>query len=119
MKFRPATPVSVVIPGFAAGAAQAKDPPLLSPNMEHFRDTATVRFDSADAVTTIVTENGYAGHTGLMRMVWNDEYLGGVIDKKSGQKSFQVYASIIYTGNLRSSAAATYQAAGFSPAGRC
>ncbi len=111
MEFRPATLVSLVILGFAVGAAQAKDPPLLSLNMEHFRDTATVNFDSADAVTTITTENGYVEHTGLMRMVWNDEYLRGVIDKKSGQKSFQVYALIIYTGNPRSFATATYQTA--------
>ncbi|MGO9039745.1 MAG: PDZ domain-containing protein [Steroidobacteraceae bacterium] len=111
MKFRPATLVSLVMMGFAVGAAQAKDPPLLSLNMEHFRDTATVKFDSADAVTTVTTEDGYVEHTGLMRMVWNDEYLRGVIDKKSGQKSFQVYALIVYTGNPRSFATARYQAA--------
>ncbi|HLN48979.1 MAG TPA: PDZ domain-containing protein [Steroidobacteraceae bacterium] len=112
MKFHTAALVHLVVLGFAVSNAQAKDPPLLSLNMEHFRDTATVKIDPTDAVTTITTENGYVEHTGLMRMVWNDEYLKGVIDKKTGQKSFQVYASIVYGGNQRSFATATYQAAG-------
>jgi C-terminal processing protease CtpA/Prc len=47
-----------------------------------------------------------------MRMVWNDEFVRGVVDKKTGQKSFQIYASIIYDGNQRSFATATYRTAG-------
>ncbi len=112
MKFPIAALVSIIVLGFAVNSAQAKDPPLLSLDMEHFRDTATVKIDPTNAVTAISTENGYVEHTGLMRMVWNDEYLKGVIGKKTGRKSFQVYASIIYKGNLRSFATATYQTAG-------
>lgn len=104
--------VPIVILGFAVNSAQAKDPALLSLNMEHFRDTATVKIDPTGAVTTITTENGYVEHSGPMRMVWNDEFLRAVMDKKTGQKSFQVYASIIYEGQLRSFATATYQTTG-------
>jgi hypothetical protein len=111
LKFRTAVLVPIVL-GFAVNSVLAKDPALLSLDMEHFRDTAIVKIDPADAVATITTENGYLEHTGPMRMVWNDEFLRGVIDKRTGQKSFQVYASIIYKGNLRSFATATYQAAG-------
>jgi hypothetical protein len=44
-------------------------------------------------------------------MVWNDEYLRSVIDNKTGQKSFQVYAWTIYSGRLRSYETADYQTA--------
>jgi hypothetical protein len=93
------------------GAAYAKDPALLSLSMEHFRDTATVKEDPLGGAATITTENGFAERTGPMRMVWNDEFLSGVIDKKTGQKSYQVYAWIIYSGRWRSYETATYQAA--------
>ena len=112
LTLRAAALVPVAVLGFAAGSAHAKDPPLLSLGMEHFRDTATVKIDPAGAVATITTENGYLEHTGPMRMVWNDEYLRGVIDNKTGQKSFQINASIIYEGSRRSFATATYQEAG-------
>jgi len=111
LKIRTAALVCIVVLGFAVNTVQAKDPPLLSLNMEHFRDTATVRIDPSDAVTTITTENGYLEHAGPMRMVWHDEFMRGAIDKETGQKSFQVYASIIYEGNPRSFATATYQTA--------
>src|SRR5208337_4666465 len=60
---------------------------------------------------TISTENGFVEHSGPMRMVWQDEFLKGVIDKKTNQKSFQVYTSIVYSGDLRSYQTAKYQAA--------
>ena len=110
LKLRAAALVPIAALGLAAGSAHAKDPALLSLDMEHFRDSATVTIDPADAVAAITTENGYLEHTGPMRMVWNDEYLRGIIDKRTGRKSFQVYASIIYEGSLRSYATAHYQA---------
>ncbi len=113
MKNSIAALVPLIVLGFAANSAYAKDPALLSLTMEHFRDTATVKDDPVDAITTISTENGYAEHTGPMRMVWNDEYLTSAIDKKTGQKSFQVYAWTIYSGRLRSYESVNYQ----TPAG--
>src|SRR6202142_71688 len=111
LKYSTAALIAMVL-GFAVDSAHAKDPPPLSLDMEHFRDTATVKVDPADAVATISTENGYLEHTGPLRMVWNDEYLVGVVDQKTGRKLFQVHASIIYVGNLRSFATASFQAAG-------
>ena len=58
MKIRTAALVLIVVLGFV-NTVQAKDPPLLSLNMEHFRDTATVKIDPSDDVATITTENGY------------------------------------------------------------
>jgi hypothetical protein len=109
MKNRIAALAPLIVLGLVTSTAYAKDPALLSLTLEHFRDTASVKDDPADAVTIISTENGYAEHKGPMRMVWNDEYLRSVIDKKTGQKSFQVYAWIIYGGRWRSYETANYQ----------
>jgi hypothetical protein len=102
MTFRITALAPFLVLGLAAHTTYAKDPALLSLTMEHFRDTATVKDDPADAITTISTEKGFAEHRGPIRMVWNDEYLTSVIDKKTGQKSFQVNAWIIYSGRWRS-----------------
>jgi len=101
LNFRIAALALLVVFGFTIRTAYAKDPALLSLTMEHFRDTATVKEDPLGGMTTISTENGFVQHQGLMRMVWNDEFLNGVIDKKTGQKSFQVYAWMIYGGRWR------------------
>jgi hypothetical protein len=111
MKFPIAALATSIVLGLTANIAYSKDPALLSLTMEHFRDTATVKDDPASAITTISTENGFAERKGPMRMVWNDEYLRSVIDNKTGQKSFQVYAWTIYSGRLRSYETADYQTA--------
>jgi hypothetical protein len=111
LKIRNAALASFVTVGFAINTAFAKDPALLSLTMEHFRDTATVKDNPADGTTTISTESGFVEHTGPMRMVWNDEFLTGVIDKNTGKKAYQVYALIIYSGSLRSYESASYQTA--------
>jgi hypothetical protein len=98
-----------IVFGLCAGATHAKDPPLLSLTPEHFRDTASVKDDAHDAVATISTENGYVEHTGPLRMVWHDEFLSAVIDKKTGGKSLQVHAAITYSGPWRFYQAATYR----------
>jgi PDZ domain len=102
MRLRIAALVPFIVLELTAHTAFAKDPALLSLTMEHFRDTATVKDDLADATTAISTEKGFAEHKGPMRTVWNDEYLRSVIDKRTGQKSFQVHVWIIYGGRLRS-----------------
>jgi hypothetical protein len=98
--------------GLASGPAHAKDPALLSLTMEHFRDTATVKEDPLGAMTTISTENGFVERRGLMGMVWNDEYLTGVVDEKTDQKTFQVHAMITYRGNWRFYRNASYPTSG-------
>jgi hypothetical protein len=97
--------------GFSLSSAYAKDPALLSLTMEHFRDTATAKDNPSDDTTTISTENGFVEHSGPMRMVWHDEYLKGVIDKKTNRKSFQVYSLVIYTGDFRSYKSVKYSTA--------
>jgi hypothetical protein len=77
-------------------SAQAKDPPPMSLMPEHFRDTATLKDDALDTIAIITTENGWVEHHGLINMAWNDEFLRGFVDKRTGAKTFQVYAWISY-----------------------
>lgn len=109
MKLRTAALAPLIALVLAANPAHAKDPPLTSLTMEHFRDTATVKEDLASGTTTITTDKGFVVHTGPMKMVWNDEYLKGVIDRATGEKSLQVVVMSIYSGNRRSYQNANFQ----------
>jgi hypothetical protein len=97
--------------GLCAESALAKDPPLLSLSMEHFRDTATIADDALTAKVTISTEKGYIERSGPLHMVWHDEFLTATIDKKTGEKSFQVHDEITYNGKWRYYDSASYQGA--------
>jgi hypothetical protein len=108
-KSRRAVLAALIVLAAGVGTAGAKDSPLLSLNMEHFRNTATVLDSPTDGAVTISTENGYQEHHGPLRTVWNDEYLEAVIDKKTGRKSYLVYVWITYTGGLRGYKTASFQ----------
>jgi hypothetical protein len=109
LKSKRAVLAALIVLAASAGTAGAKDAPLLSLNMEHFRDTATVLDSPTDSAVTISTENGYQEHRGPLRTVWNDEYLEAVIDKKTGRKSYLVYVWITYTGAPRGYGTASFQ----------
>jgi PDZ domain len=83
----------------------------MSLDLEHFRDTATVKDDLASGTATISTEPGYVVHSGPLHMVWQDEFLTAVIDHKSGRKSFLVHQVITYSGNFRVYETAQYPSA--------
>ena len=111
LKFRITALASFIAIALGIGPAGAKDPALSSLTMEHFRDTATITENPSDGTAVISTENGYVEHTGPLRMVWHDEFLRGVIDRKSGARSLQVYALVIYSGALRNYESANYRTA--------
>jgi hypothetical protein len=102
---------SLIFLGAAVTAAHAKETPLLSLSMEHFRDTATVKEDDRDGSATITTEKGFVESSGPLKMVWHDAFLSAAIDKKTGQKSFQVHEVITYNGNWRLYQNVSYQSA--------
>ena len=110
-RVRGAVFAAIAVCGLCVEDASAKDPPLLSLTPEHFRDTATIKDDPGDVVATIATVNGYVEHTGPLRMVWHDEYLTAVIDKKTGGMSLQVHEEITYSGPWRFYQAASYPTA--------
>jgi PDZ domain-containing protein len=111
MKFRIAPLALGIALVCTTNTVNAEDPPLASLTMEHFRDTATVANDPIAGTTTITTDKGFVSHKGILRSVSSDEFLKGVINKKTGQKSFQVDASVSYYGRWRTYATASYQAA--------
>lgn len=111
LKFRTTALASFIVTAIGIGTAGAKDSALSSLTMEHFRDSATVTENPSDGTAIISTESGYVEHTGPMRMVWHDEFLRAVIDRKTGRRSLQVYAWVIYAGSLR-----TYERANFRTA---
>ncbi len=87
----------------------ASDSAVLKLTADHFKDTAEVAADPAAGTTAISTERGFVERTGPMRMLWHDEFLTAVIDGRTGRKSYQVNALIIYSGSFRS-----YETAAFS-----
>jgi len=89
----------------------AKDSRLESLGSEHFRDTASVNDDPIAGVTTVSTEKGFVERHGPLRAVWNDEYLTGTIDRKTGRRSLEVIATITYQGTRRSYGSAKFQGA--------
>jgi hypothetical protein len=101
----------LIVAALGTATAAAKDPALSSLTMEHFRDTATITESPSDDATIISTEKGYVEHTGPMRMVWHDEFLRGVIDRRTGKRSLQVYAWVIYSGSLRNYVSASFGSA--------
>jgi PDZ domain len=103
--------LAVCVSGLLINVAGAKDPPLLSLSLEHFRDTASVTDDLPSATATISTEPGFVEHSGPLHTVWQDEFLTAVIDHKSGQKSFLVHQVITYSGNWRAYETARYRSA--------
>jgi hypothetical protein len=105
---RTVTVTALVLFGVASTTARAKDPALLTLTTDHFKDTATVTDDPMAGTTTVSTERGFVERSGPMHMVWHDEYLKGIIDRKTGLKSFQVAAYVIYTGSFRSYESATF-----------
>ena len=111
MKFRIAPLALGIALVCTTNTVRAEDPALASLPMEHFRDTATIADDPIAGTTTITTEKGFVSHKGILRSVSSDEFLKGVINKKTGQKSFQVDASVSYYGRWRTYGTANYQAA--------
>jgi hypothetical protein len=111
MKF-PIAPLALgILLVCATNTVRAEEPPLASLTMEHFRDTATVADDPVAGTTTITTEKGFVSRKGVLRSVSSDEFLKGVVNNKTGQKSFQVDTSVSYYGRWRTYATANYQAA--------
>ena len=83
----------------AISPRNAEEAVALTP--EHFKATAKIDDDELDVVASINTMGGMVKRQGLLGIVWNDNFLRAVIDKKSGQMTFQVYQYINYEGDWR------------------
>ena len=63
---------------------------------EHFNSTAIVVDDDSGDTALISTKSGFQQKQGLLRMVYDDNFLRAIIDKKTGNVTYQVYQSIYY-----------------------
>lgn len=68
---------------------------------QHFQDTAVVKDDELETSATIDTSLGFKNKQGLMKVVWDDNFLRAFIDKKTGATTYQLYQIIRYSGQLR------------------
>jgi hypothetical protein len=104
--------VATIVCSLAGAPSFAGKTPLLSLTPEHFKDTATLETDPRDGNAILSTQRGFVESSGPLHMIWHDEFLTASVDKKTGEKSFQVRAEISYSGSWRYYQTATYQAAG-------
>ena len=74
----------------------------------HFRDTVTVEDDKLDLIARFTTERGMPGEKNSSGYYFQDEYLRGFIDKRTGKRQFQLYFTVSYPGPERVFNAATY-----------
>lgn len=74
-----------------------------------FQRTATLMDDSLETVAVITTQPGFQNKKGLMKIVWEDNFLRALIDKKTGQTTYQVYQIIPYSGRWRLYHTANYE----------
>ena len=94
--------------GCAQGGRQAE--PYLNLSSEHFRRTTKVEGDSLDTVVILSTQPGFSRGTGLLGRVRNDVFIRGVIDKRTGARSYFVYQRITYEAKTwRTYSRANYQ----------
>jgi len=63
---------------------------------KHFQRTAIIVDDDSGGTALISTKSGFQQKQGLLRMVYDDNFLRAIIDKKTGNVTYQVYQSIYY-----------------------
>lgn len=68
---------------------------------QQFQSTAVIKDDNLDTTAQIDTSKGFQAKRGLLKILWNDNFLRAFIDKKTGATTIQVYEFIMYEGNWR------------------
>ena len=63
---------------------------------DHFQRTAIIENDDRKDTATITTIDGYRRKQGLLRFVYDDNFLRAIIDKKTEKVTYQLYQSIFY-----------------------
>lgn len=69
---------------------------VLALTPEHFKSTAIVVDDDLGGTALVTTKSGFQRRQGVLRMVYDDNFLRAIIDKKTGDVTYQVYQSIYY-----------------------
>lgn len=83
-------------------------PPIKSP--EFYAAAADIKDDALETVASISTYTAGRPVTGLFQAVNEDVFLRALIDKKTGEATFQVYQIVYYGGDWRFYMSANYEA---------
>ncbi len=85
-----------LISGCANHQQKAQDEGIryLNISKEEHKALISVKDDPLETVAILSTQAGFQQRHGLANVVWNDFFLRGFIDKKTGAKSVQVYAAL-------------------------
>jgi hypothetical protein len=68
---------------------------------DHFKRSVTIKDDPLDLVVTFSTVEGFKARQGLLGVVGDDNFLRGFVNRKTGERRFQVYNTIYYGGNWK------------------
>ena len=68
---------------------------------EKVLQTITIKDDNLDTSAQINTVNTFQEKSGLLKIVWNDNFLRAFVDKKTGEATIQVYQFVNYSGDWR------------------
>lgn len=67
---------------------------------DHFAKSVTIKDDALETKAMFSTEKGFAEKRGLMGIVTEDQFLRAFLDKKTGQRTYQVYVVLAYKGDI-------------------
>nr|DAQ12771.1 MAG TPA: hypothetical protein [Caudoviricetes sp.] len=93
--------VTVADPGGVGAVSPRSVEEAVALTPDHFKASAKIDDDDLDVVANISTLGGMVKRQGLLGVVWNDNFLRALIDKKTGRITFQVYQYINYEGDWR------------------
>ncbi|PTQ10710.1 hypothetical protein CLG96_09865 [Sphingomonas oleivorans] len=90
-------------------AAEVKQPGrLLAMTPAAFQSSALVEEDELEFDTLISTEPGFTAGRSLLRIVWNDNHLRAIVDRRTGATRYEVHQFIRYAGPRRAYRSVNY-----------
>lgn len=88
--------LSVMLTGCVSRQQQLKEMAALT--VGHFKSKMEIQDDYLDTTAVFSTANGFKHGKGLLKIVWDDNFIRAYVDKKTGATSYQVYNWIKYQG---------------------
>ncbi|WP_148648405.1 hypothetical protein [Sphingobium cupriresistens] len=73
----------------------------LSMTPDDFQGCINVADDSLDVTAKLSSESCFKETQGLLKIVWNDNFIRAFVDKKTGKATYQVYQYISYQSPWR------------------
>ena len=104
--------LALAVPSASAESAQ-KIPKqfrkLLAMAPDQFARCSKLSDDGLDTIATITTESCFKETRGLLKVVWNDNFIRAQVDKKTGAVIFQIYQFMTRDQKQRVYQAAVYE----------